>query len=85
MIPDLADGLASIAQSQIVRWKAELEVLRRDPRVKEFTELRQKIDEADTVTFESRKRLGIPDNELSAFKADDLEDLVVRFTPAPLR
>jgi hypothetical protein len=29
-----------------------------------------------------RKRLGIPDNELSAFKADDLEDLVVRTPPA---
>ena len=166
---------ASVVRSQLKVWTAELELLRRDPRVQKFTELREKIDEADAFIVETnalplssraspfdpydaydafefardlegreistpevsklafgrfpdmsdethrlmilylidngvaevarttasghptwyrfgpprwrgnggkRIGLGIPDNELSAFKADDLEDLVVRASRA---
>lgn len=171
MTPDLPQDLSLVVRSQLQAWTAELEVLSQDPRVKKFTELRQKIDEADTFLDETvvpttpnrfspfhpyeaydafefardlagrevstaqlarladgrfpewstesrrfmvrylvdhgvaevaqttasgrpmqyrfgslgregivrkRRRLGIPDNELSAFKADDLEDPIVQ-------
>ena len=174
MNPNLPEDLVSVIRSQLQVWMAELEELSRDPKVRKFTELRQKIDEADAHIDESiprpasnrssspfhpydaydafefardisgqevstlqlsklaydrfpewsdasrrfmvhylvengvaevaettasgrptsyrfgsirnggiagrRSRLGIPDNELSALKADDLDDLVVRTT-----
>src|SRR2546422_11061313 len=176
--PDLPEDLASVIRSQLQAWMAELEVLSRDPKVRKFTELRQKIDEADAHIDESilrpasnrssppfhpydaydafefardisgqevstlqlsklaydrfpewsdesrrfmvhylvengvaevagttaagrpiryrfgalgnggvagrRMRLGVPENELSAFKGEDLEDLVARATSSAL-
>jgi len=171
-MPNLPDDVASIVRSQIEAWTTELEDLQRDPRVRKYSELRQKIDEADAFVvepdtrplsfpsspfdlydafefardltgrdisarelsklafgrfpeiseqsrrlmiqylidhggagvsrmaasgrptwyrfgspinrraFATRKRLGIPESELSAFKSDDLEDLAVRMMPA---
>ncbi len=174
----LVDDLASVVRSQVEAWMAELELLRQDPRVRKFAELRQKIDEADAFVIEAdapplssrsprfypyeeydafefardlagrevstlelsvlasgrfpelshtsrrhmlryliengaaeiarhtvsgrprlyrfgsfgnggigaiggrRKRLGVPDSELSGFKADDLNDLAVRARPS---
>ena len=167
-----------IALSQIDGWRSELEVLRRDPNVRKFAEIRQKIDDADAFidkatappianrwspfepydtydafefahdltgreistrqlsklahgrfpnlssenrglmiryligngvaevarttaagsptgyrfgslgnggTVRTRKRLGIPDNELSGLKADELEDVLVPSRTANLR
>src|SRR6267143_3722320 len=83
---DAPASLALVIESEIDAWIAEIEVLRRDPRVRKFAELRKKIDQVDASyrPGPSRSggigggRLGIPANELSAFKADDLEDLVIR-------
>jgi len=47
--PQMPADLVSVSRSQIDAWMTELAVLRQDPRVKEFTELRRKIDEADAV------------------------------------
>ena len=168
------EDLESVVRSQIETWKTELEVLMKDPRVIKVTELRQKIDEADTFMDEAnapplsnpsrpfdpydafefardlkgrevstlelsklaygrfpemsdegrrlmvhyliengaaeiarttvsgrptwyrftpgkggasgiRQRLGIPENELSSFKVDDLEELTARVTEPVLR
>jgi len=46
---DLPKNLTSIVRSQLQAWIAELKVLSRDSRVRKFTELRQKIDEADAL------------------------------------
>jgi len=54
--PDLPEDLASVIRSQLQVWMAELEVLSRDPKVRKFTELRQKIDEADAHIDESNPR-----------------------------
>ena len=56
MNPDLPEDLASVIRSQLQVWMAELEVLSRDPKVRKFTELRQKIDEADAHIDESNPR-----------------------------
>ena len=168
MKPDSSENPASVVRSQLKAWMAELEVLSRDPRVRKFAELREKIDEVDSFLDEAavppapsrsspfqpydayefgrdlagrelstlelsklaqgrfpewsnesrrfmvqyliangvaevarttaagrpiryrfgalgngrvagrRMRLGVPDNELSAFKGEDMEDLVLR-------
>src|SRR5207249_12313082 len=88
MKPDFPEDPASVVRSQRKAWIAELEVLSRDPRVRKFTELRQKIELADAWyrlgshgqggIGGNQTRLGIPADELSAFKTDDLEDLVLR-------
>jgi len=168
---DFPEDPASVVRSQLTAWMADLEVLSRDPRVRKFAELQQKIDDLDVFIDEAlappaakrsspfqpydaydayefgrdlagrelstlelsklehdrfpewsnesrrfmvqyliengvaevvrttsagrptryrfaalgrggdggrRMRLGVPDNELSAFKGEDLEDLVVR-------
>jgi len=49
----MPEDLVSVFRSQIDAWMAELAVLRQDPRVKEFTELRRKIDEADAFIVEA--------------------------------
>jgi hypothetical protein len=49
----MPDELASVVRSQIEVWTAELEDLRRDPRVRKFTELRQKLEAADAFILES--------------------------------
>ena len=86
MKSDAPASLALVIESEIDAWIAEIEVLRRDPRVRKFAELRKKIDQVDASYRLGPSgsggigggRLGIPANELSAFKADDLEDLVIR-------
>ncbi len=175
MKPDILEDPASVVRSQLTAWMAELEVLSRDPRVRKFAELGEKIDEVDFLLDEAvappapnrsspfqpydaydayefgrdlagqevstlelfklaqgrfpdmsnesrrltvqylidngvaevarktssgrptwyrfgslgdrrvggkRKGLGIPDNELSMLKTEDLEDLVIRVAPA---
>ena len=175
LIANSPEDPSSVVRSQLEAWTAERELLLRDPRVRKFTELQEKIDEADAFIVETnamplsnraspfdpydaydafefardfegreisaievsklafgrfpemsdenrrlmilylidngaavvsrrtasgyptsyrfvepreggtlgtRKRLGIPDNELSAFKSEDLEDLAVRALPA---
>src|SRR2546422_2433094 len=47
MKPDFPEDPASVVRSQLKTWMAELEVLSRDPRVRKFAELRQKIETAD--------------------------------------
>jgi hypothetical protein len=49
----MPEDLVSVFQSQIEAWNAQLEVLRQDPRVREFTELRRKIDDADAFLVEA--------------------------------
>src|SRR5437867_2374111 len=83
MKPASPEDPASVVRSQLTAWMAELEVLSRDPRVRKFAELRQKVDEVDVFLGDrrvggKRQRLGIPDNELSMLKTEDLEDLVTR-------
>jgi len=51
--PNLPEDLASVIRSQLQVWMAELEELSRDPKVRKFTELRQKIDGADAHIDES--------------------------------
>src|SRR3989449_5480701 len=51
--PDLPEDLASVIRSQLQVWMAELEELSRDPKVRKFTELRQKIGGADAHIDES--------------------------------
>src|SRR2546425_9022431 len=47
MKPDFLEDLAPVVRSQLKAWMAELKVLSRDPRVRKFAELRQKIETAD--------------------------------------
>jgi len=81
--------LSLVVRSQIDAWIADLEVLSWDPRVRKFAELREKLFSADPWSvgppgdgriLGRRKGLPVLDNELSAFKADDLADIVF---PAP--
>src|SRR3989454_9438399 len=95
MKPDFPEDPASVVRSQRKAWMAELEVLSRDPRVRKFAELRQKIEMADAWyrlwapgqggISGNQTRLGDPANELSAVKTDDLEDLVIRILPTRSR
>jgi len=47
MAPSLPEDLEAVLRSRVEVWTAELEVLRRDPRVRKFAELRRRIDAAD--------------------------------------
>ncbi len=53
MKPDSPEDPASVVRSQLTAWTAELEILSRDPRVRKFAELRQKIDEVDVFLDEA--------------------------------
>src|SRR3989454_10156276 len=53
MKPDSPENPASVVRSQLKAWMSELEVLSRDPRVRKFAELRQKIDEVDSFLDEA--------------------------------
>src|SRR2546425_9785696 len=53
MKPDSSENPASVVRSQLKAWMAELEVLSRDPRVRKFAELREKIDEVDSFLDEA--------------------------------
>src|SRR5256886_6452070 len=91
MKPDFPEDPASVVRSQRKAWIAELEVLSRDPRVRKFAELRQKIEMADAWyrlgspgqggISGNQTRLGIPANGLFAVKTGDLEGLVLRILP----
>src|SRR3989442_15518438 len=91
MKPDFPEDPASVVRSQRKAWIAELEVLSRDPRVRKFAELRQKIEMADAWyrlrspgqggISGNQTRLGIPADALSAVKTGDLEDLGIRILP----
>src|SRR5437867_13428792 len=95
MKPDFPEDPASVVRSQLKTWMAELEVLSRDPRVRKFAELRQKIETADAwyrlgspgqgEIGGNQMRLGIPANELSAFQTADPEALVIRIPPTRSR
>lgn len=50
---DMSGEIDDIVQSQMKAWRMELERLGRDSRVKRFSELRQKLDEADTFVAEA--------------------------------
>ncbi len=51
--PELPEDFASVIRSELKAWMIELEVLSRDPSVRKFAELRQKIDEADAIIDEA--------------------------------
>src|SRR3989442_5472832 len=53
MKSDSPENPMSVVRSQLKAWMAELEVLSRDPRVRKFAELRQKIDEVDSFLDEA--------------------------------
>ncbi len=51
--PELPEDLAPVIRSELKAWMIELEVLSRDPSVRKFAGLRQKIDEADDIIDEA--------------------------------
>src|SRR5881397_4270454 len=53
MKPASPEDPVSVVRSQLTAWMAELEVLSRDPRVRKFAELRQKVDEVDVFLDEA--------------------------------
>src|SRR2546426_9387296 len=53
MKSDSPERLVAVVRSQLKAWMAELEVLRRDPRVRKFPRIRQKIDEVDSFLDEA--------------------------------
>ena len=90
--PEKLSELSVVVRSQIDAWVANLEVLSQDPRVRKFVELREKLFAADLSNvgppgdagiLGRRKGLPVLDNELSAFKADDLDDVVVPVPRGP--
>jgi hypothetical protein len=82
MSTDLSSEIEAIMRSQMKAWKSELERLSRDPRVRRFSELRQKLDEIDTVIAEASgppiRRQSHPFDPYDAFEfARDLAGRVV--------
>src|SRR5437879_13448016 len=53
MKPNIPEDPASVVRSQLTVWMAELEVLSRDPRVRKFAELREKVEEVDVFLDEA--------------------------------
>jgi len=53
MKPDFPEDPAPVIRSQLTAWMAELEGLNRDPRVRKFAELQQKVDEVDVFLDEA--------------------------------
>jgi hypothetical protein len=49
----MPEDLTGVVRSQIESWMTELAKLSRNPRVRKFMELRQKIDEADAFVIEA--------------------------------
>jgi len=72
MKPDFPEDSASVVRSQLMAWMAELEVLGRDPRVRKFADLQQKIDEVD-VFLDEAVALPAP-NQSSPFQPYDAYD-----------
>ena len=69
---DFRDDSESVVRSQLKAWMAEIEVLSRDPLVREFAELRQKIDDVD-VSFDGAVGPSAP-NRSSPFQPYDAYD-----------
>ena len=69
---DFPDDSESVARSQLKVWMAEIEVLSQDPLVREFAELRQKIDDVD-VSFDGAVAPSAP-NRSSPFQPYDAYD-----------
>src|SRR2546427_6136562 len=53
MKPASPEDPASVVRSQLTAWTAELEILSRDPRVRKFAELREKVEEVDVFLDEA--------------------------------
>jgi hypothetical protein len=69
---DRSDEIEAIIVSQWKEWYVELERLGRDPRVKKFSELRQKVDEADTFMAEaSEPPIRVGSNPFDPYDAYD--------------
>ena len=73
MKPHFPEDSASVIRSQLTSWMAELEVLGRDPRVRKFAELQQKIDEVDVFLDEAVVAPPAP-NRSSPFQPYDAYD-----------
>jgi len=56
LTPNSPEDQALVVRSQRKAWTAELEILLRDPRVQKFTELQEKIDEADAFIIEANAK-----------------------------
>src|SRR5438445_4756008 len=56
LTPNSPEDQALVVRSQRKAWTAELELLLRDPQVQKFTELREKIDEADAFIIETNAK-----------------------------
>jgi hypothetical protein len=56
LTPNSPEDQALVIRSQRKAWTAELELLLRDPQVQKFTELREKIDEADAFIIETNAK-----------------------------
>src|SRR5438874_13114431 len=69
---DFRDDSESVVRSQLKAWMAEIEVLSRDPLVREFAELRQKIDDVD-VSIDDAVAPSAP-NRSSPFQPYDAYD-----------
>jgi hypothetical protein len=72
MISDSLQNLSSAVESRAETWKAELRELLQDPRVRKFTELQEKIDEADAFIVEANP--SHLSNPLSPFDPYDAYD-----------
>src|SRR2546426_9662738 len=91
MKPDFLEDLAPVVRSQLKAWMAELKVLSRDPRVRKFAELRQKIETADAwyrlgspgqgEIGGDEAALGGPAEELAGVQTACLEDPLLRIPP----
>src|SRR5437867_6610829 len=69
---DFPEDPASVVRSQLTAWMADLEVLSRDPRVRKFAELQQKIEEVD-VFIDEALAPSVP-NRSSPFQPYDAYD-----------
>lgn len=82
MASDVTEEIETIVRSQLKAWRAELERLSLDRRVRRFSDLRRKIDEADTLIAEAggppMRHLSHPFDPYDAFEfARDLAGRVV--------
>src|SRR5205807_4804579 len=72
LTPNSPEDQALVVRSQRKAWTAELEILLRDPRVQKFTELQEKIDEADAFIMETNAKPSV--NRSAPFDPYDAYD-----------
>ena len=72
LTPNSPEDQALVVRSQRKAWTAELELLLRDPRVQKFTELQEKIDEADAFIMERNAKPSV--NRSAPFDPYDAYD-----------